>query len=353
MRRLLSVAVALFAITTSQAQSLEDWLEKAEKVVKDAVEVVDEYVVPPVKEAVKEAAKVVDEYVVPPVKEAVKDAAKDVKKYITEDMELPQLAKRQQGVAESSWLEIPAQREDGYYADAEVVTVMSGEERNYTFYYAFDTYTSLWVAYPLEARHMGSCERPKGWDYNPYLSVSDQVNLCSRSYADDYSRGHLIPNASRNGNRDMQLQTFYVTNSVPQVQDGFNGGIWQRLEAGLQSVAESERIYIVTGVAFEKMGEERDVVYTMARDDVKRVPVPKYFYKVALKVAYDDAGEVCDAQSVGFWFENRSYKGGFVEHTQSVDTIEEWTGFDFFPNLPDDVEVRAETNANWNKFTSF
>jgi endonuclease G len=200
---------------------------------------------------------------------------------------------------------------------------------------------------------MGSCERPKGWDYNPYLSVSDQVNLCSRSYADDYSRGHLIPNASRNGNRDMQLQTFYVTNSVPQVQDGFNGGIWQRLEAGLQSVAESERIYIVTGVAFEKMGEERDVVYTMARDDVKRVPVPKYFYKVALKVAYDDAGEVCDAQSVGFWFENRSYKGGFVEHTQSVDTIEEWTGFDFFPNLPDDVEVRAETNANWNKFTSF
>lgn len=352
MRRLLSVAVALFAITTSQAQSLEDWLEKAEKVVKDAVEVVDEYVVPPVKEAVKEAAKVVDEYVVPPVKEAVKDAAKDVKKYITEDMELPQLAKRQP-VAESSWLEIPAQREDGYYPDAEVVTVMSGEERNYTFYYDFDTYTSLWVAYPLEARHMGSCERPKGWDYNPYLSVSDQVNLCSRSYADDYSRGHLIPNASRNGNRDMQLQTFYVTNSVPQVQDGFNGGIWQRLEAGLQSVAESERIYIVTGVAFEKMGEERDVVYTMARDDVKRVPVPKYFYKVALKVAYDDAGEVCDAQSVGFWFENRSYKGGFVEHTQSVDTIEEWTGFDFFPNLPDDVEVRAETNANWNKFTSF
>lgn len=352
MRRLLSVAVALFAITTSQAQSLEDWLEKAEKVVKDAVEVVDEYVVPPVKEAVKEAAKVVDEYVVPPVKEAVKDAAKDVKKYITEDMELPQLPKRQP-VAESSWLEIPAQREDSYYADAEVVTVMSGEERNYTFYYDFDTYTSLWVAYPLEARHMGSCERPKGWDYNPYLSVSDQVNLCSRSYADDYSRGHLIPNASRNGNRDMQLQTFYVTNSVPQVQDGFNGGIWQRLEAGLQSVAESERIYIVTGVAFEKMGEERDVVYTMARDDVKRVPVPNYFYKVALKVAYDDAGEVCDAQSVGFWFENRSYKGGFVEHTQSVDTIEEWTGFDFFPNLPDDVEVRAETNANWNKFTSF
>ena len=57
MRRLLSVAVALFAITTSQAQSLEDWLEKAEKVVKDAVEVVDEYVVPPVKEAVKDAAK--------------------------------------------------------------------------------------------------------------------------------------------------------------------------------------------------------------------------------------------------------------------------------------------------------
>lgn len=253
-----------------------------------------------------------------------------------------------------AWLELPAERKDGYYPNSEVVTVMSQGERNYTFCYDFDTYTSLWVAYPLEARHMGDYERPDGWDYNPQLSTSDQVNLCSRSYADDYSRGHLIPNASRNGNLEMQQQTFYVTNSVPQVQDGFNGGIWMRLEAGLQGVAESDLIYIVTGVAFEKMDEEREVKYTAARNDPeKRVPVPNYFYKVALKVTYNGDGDVVDAQSVGFWFENRSYKGGFADYAQSVDVIEAWTGFDFFPNLPDAIETKAEQNTSWDKFMAF
>ena len=255
---------------------------------------------------------------------------------------------------EPAWLEMPAVREDGRYPNAEVITVMSQEERNYTLYYDFDTYTSMWVAYPLEARHMGDYERPGAWDYNPYISVSEQVNLCSRSYVDDYSRGHLIPNASRDGDREMQLQTFYVTNSVPQVQDGFNGGIWMRLEAGLQRVAQQSVVYIVTGVAFEKMHEECEVKYTAARNEPeKRVPVPNYFYKVALKVAYDASGEVVDAQSVGFWFENRSYSGGFADYTESVDTIEAWTGFDFFPALADGIEERVERNRSWSAFESF
>lgn len=252
------------------------------------------------------------------------------------------------------WLEMPVERKDGYYANAETITIMSNGERNYSCYYDFDTYTSLWVAYQLEARHMGDCERPNSWTYNPYVSVSDQVNLCSRSYNDDYSRGHLIPNASRNGDREMQHQTFYVTNSVPQVQDGFNGGIWMRLESALQEVAMQEVVYIVTGVAFEKMGEEREVIYTSARNEPeKRVPVPNYFYKVALKVAYNSNGDIEDAVSVGFWFENRSYKGGYDDYTQSVDTIEAWTGFDFFATLPDKVESVAERNSSWSKFKGF
>ena len=259
-----------------------------------------------------------------------------------------------EGMPAGEWLELPAERTDGAYPNAVTVTVSVDDERNYTHFYDKATYTSMWVAYPLSAHHMGSYGRPDSWDWNPYISTSDQVNLCSRSYAGDYSRGHLIPNASRNGIREMQLQTFYVTNSVPQIQGGFNGGIWQKLEAALQSIGERETIYIVTGVAFNKVGESKSVNYTKAKDDTKDVPVPNYFYKVVLKVKTNSNGEVTDAETVGFWFENKYHDNSlYANYTVTTDQVEAWTGFNFFTKLPDTLEEAAEKNSSWSTFQQF
>ena len=255
-----------------------------------------------------------------------------------------------------SWLELPAQRTDGRYPKAAEYKVWSGGERNYTHYYDIATYTTLWVAYPIEAKHMGSISRPSNWTFNPLIDEAYQVNLCNRSYtnSDTYVRGHLIPNASRNGIKEMQLQTFYVTNSVPQIHTNFNSGIWQSLEAALQSIAESETIYVVTGVAFSKEGENRTISYTTAKDDTKQVPIPNYFYKVVLKVNTNSSGVVTSASTVGFWFENQAYSNKtYSNYAVSVDQIEEWTGFDYFANLPDDIEVQVEKNSSWSSFSSF
>lgn len=258
------------------------------------------------------------------------------------------------GTASEGWLELPAERKDGAYPDAEEIKLSAGGERNYTHYYDTTTYTSLWVAYPLESKHMGSLNRLNDWSYNPEIDEQYQVNLCNSTYSDypPYARGHLIPNASRNGIEEMQLQTFYVTNSVPQVQDGFNSGVWSSLEGALQSKAAKQTLYIVTGVAFEKVGETKTISYTTAKDDTtKKVPIPNYFYKVVLSATTDSNGNVTDAQTVGFWFENKAYTGStYSNYTVSVDEIEEWTGFDFFPNLPDAIEVVAEQNSSWSNF---
>lgn len=237
---------------------------------------------------------------------------------------------------------------DNRYPNATEVKVSANGERNYTHYYDADTYTSLWVAYPLESKHMGSYSRPETWSFNPQIDVKYQVDLRSHSYTDSdvHVRGHLIPNASRNGNKTMQEQTFYVTNSVPQVHTNFNSGIWQTLEAAVQSKAKSETLYIVTGVAFEKVGESKTIKYTTAKDDTKRVPIPNYFYKVVLSATTDSSGNVTAAQTVGFWFENKAYSGSaYSNYTVSVDQVEEWTGFDFFCNLPDSIEKSAESST--------
>jgi DNA/RNA endonuclease G (NUC1) len=62
---------------------------------------------------------------------------------------------------------------------------------------------------------------------------------------------------------------------------------------------------------------------------------------------------VTDAESVGFWFEHKTYSDSYTNHTVTVDQIEEWTGFDFFSNLPDAVEVMAEDNSSWSAFSGF
>ena len=191
------------------------------------------------------------------------------------------VAASQQPAVDQDWLELPgAVNNDNY----EVNTYYDSSVRNYTHLYDKDTYTSLWTAYPLNSTYMGSEPRPSKWAYSTSIDTRHQVNLRNRSYNDSYSRGHMIPNASRNGNKAMQAQTFFVTNSVPQIQNSFNSGIWSKLEGDLQDLGAQEEIYIVTGVAFNKAGKDKPVAYTTAKDDTKKVPIPNYFYKVVLRV---------------------------------------------------------------------
>lgn len=239
-------------------------------------------------------------------------------------------------------IELPASVDSKTAVEMEI---KCGDRVNYTALYDTERYASLWVAYVVSSDDMGDVKRPSSWSYNPQLSTSKQVNLCSRSYNDDYSRGHLIPNASRNARREEQEQTFYVTNSVPQIQNGFNGGVWMHLESAVQHYAEREPLYITAGVVFEPVGENCEVRYTSAKDDTKRVPVPNYFYKVVLRVERSASGKVVDAEAIGFWFEHRQYSDKYYNYAVSVDEVERFTGFDFFASLPDDVEAHAERNT--------
>ncbi len=248
------------------------------------------------------------------------------------------------------WLELPAK---GSVSTAKEYVFRSGE-RNYTAYYDTGTYSSLWVAYPLAKGHSGSLERPSSWYFAPEISESSQVDLTGSSYNDNYSRGHQIPNGDRNGVSWMQKQTFYVINSVPQIQDGFNGKIWNALENAVRgAIPSGDSLYVATGPVYKTVGGSETVKYTSAKDDSKRVPVANYFFKVVLKVERS-GGQITDAMAVGFWFEHKVYSDSNYEaYAVSVDEIEKMTGYDFFANLPDAIESVAEQNASWSKFSSW
>ena len=257
-----------------------------------------------------------------------------------------------QTVLDKDWLELASIKEDG--TRYVVNTTYAGEKRNYTVFYDTEMMAPLWTAYPLNNSHMSS-GRTGEWSYNPSISEAHQIKVCEGSYtpSSNYARGHMCPNGSRNNNETMQQQTFYVTNQVPQIHNGFNNGIWKNLESAVQVLAKNEEIFVTTGVSFHKGNETPQIQYiSPAKHPDQRVPIPPYFYKLVLRVKYV-AASVTDASCTAFWFEHKAYESGdsFDNYRKSVDQVEEWTGFDFFVNLPDEIENVAEAkNISWSQF---
>ena len=269
------------------------------------------------------------------------------------------------------WLELPGVSGKQDY----VGTFFDGSARNYTYNYDKETYTSMWIAYPLAAADKSGDGGSDTWKKASSVPESEQIDLSSSYGVNDdsttpegyssgrefYSRGHQVPKADRKKSSTLYNQTFYSVNSTPQIQNGFNGGIWNTLETNIRNaVPASDTLYIVTGAAFQKKGEpEMDVkkIYPQKEYEAgsqKWCPVPNFYWKVVLKVSRDSNRNVTSASAIGFWMPHKDLRGeSYSDYAVSVDQVEQWTGFDFFVNLPDSVEATAEKNSDWSVFHSF
>lgn len=263
-----------------------------------------------------------------------------------------------------AWMELPASvaMDETVHMVTHTAQMQGRLQRNYTILYDEDLYAALWVAYPLCASHTSS-GREESWGYDPHVPSESQTNV-NKGYGvseptanypkNFYARGHQIPNADRSGVPEMMAQTYYSTNMTPQIQNGFNGGIWAKLEEAVRmEIPQGDTLYVVTGAVFEKHGVDEEVKEIVNRNDSKTLPVPNYYWKALLKVKREN-GEVTEASTIGFWLPHDDLKGrSYPDYAVSVDQIEVWTGFDFFSNLMDAIETTAEANAIWTTFQNF
>ena len=240
------------------------------------------------------------------------------------------------------------------------------EQRNYTMLYDPELYTSYWVAYPLCSDHMTS-GRVDSWGiFDPKVPKDKQFSLSSgyvvnvydgQVQTNYYARGHQIPNADRNNVAAMQEQTYYPTNITPQLQNGFNGGIWVDLESAVRSAVHAgDTVYVVTGAAFLKKGESKEIKTIYPTGGRPSLQVPNYYWKVLLKVKWNGSS-INNAKAVGFWLEHRddlrSSTTAYQAYSTTVDQIEAWTGFNFFANLPEALQNACENSSDWTAFKNF
>ena len=263
------------------------------------------------------------------------------------------------------WLELPGAggvTGDDLYIQTHWAQMQGRSQRNYSYVYDDDVFASYWVAYPLCAAHL-TTGREEVWGYDPKVPKEEQTSVSkgygasvpTRNYPSNfYARGHQLPNADRNAVPQMQAQTYYSTNMTPQIQNGFNGGIWAKLEEAVRDcVPQDDTLYVVTGAAFRKVGAEEAVDTVLNKNDGKSLPVPNYYWKAVLKVKREQ-GQPVSAITIGFWLPHEDLKGYVYDSfAVSVDELEEWTGFDLFVNVPDSLEPSAEANDDWAVFRSF
>ncbi len=175
----------------------------------------------------------------------------------------------------------------------------------------------------------------------PYFIKDPKVKTGSADWKNyknsGYDKGHLCPAGDMKFSKEAFNETFYTSNISPQKKD-FNSGVWNRLEQKVRYWSgKYDGIYVVTG------GVLSDELKTIGKEEIA---VPNYFYKVLLDVENDQY------RMIAFLVPHENSKLPLYEFVVSVDEIEEMTGIDFFPVLPDGIENKLEKSSDY-KLWSF
>jgi len=200
-----------------------------------------------------------------------------------------------------------------------------------------------WVAYEI-SRDMvlkSKAER-EGMGFRPDPNLDSKVAVKTGDYTrTGYDRGHLLPAQDMSFNEEAMKETFYMTNVSPQEKD-FNRGVWKSLESQIRDwAANFDKLYVITGPVLTKRAKK---IMNKTSKKKKHIHVPHSFYKVVL----DFHGS--DIKMIAFWMKNVESDAPLIAFATTVDDIEEMTGIDFFPALPDDIEVELESKldlTNW------
>lgn len=183
-----------------------------------------------------------------------------------------------------------------------------------------------WVAWKLTKQHTyGKLQRDnERFEEDP--DVPEPRATFQDYYNSRYDRGHLCPAGDNKWDQEAMTQSFLMTNICPQ-NHGLNKNDWNDLEMQCRQWARNYgEVTIVCGPLFE--GEARYI-------GRNKVQVPSGFFKVVYR-------EKPKAKAIGFIFRNNGSSQPWREQACSVDDVEERTGINFFPQLPDDVEDLIE-----------
>ena len=183
-----------------------------------------------------------------------------------------------------------------------------------------------WVAYELSKEETNKIyERTDKFLVDPKVKTGTAND---KDYAGSgYDRGHLAPASDMGWSATVMAESFYYSNMSPQTPS-FNRGVWKRLEELVRTWAtENNLVYIVTGPVLTS---------GLTTIGSNKVSVPAYYYKVILDYTEPSI------KGIGFIIPNSGSSEPLQQFAVSIDSVEKFTGIDFFFSLPDEQEDLIE-----------
>jgi endonuclease G, mitochondrial len=179
---------------------------------------------------------------------------------------------------------------------------------------------AAWVAYVLtrEEVEQGPYDRTDNFRADTLIATGSATPADYRGSG--FDRGHLAPAADMKWSLEAMSQSFLMSNMSPQ-KPAFNRGIWSRLESQVRDWAvEKDSLYVISGPVFTK-------VDTLIGEN--GVGVPGYYFKVLVDLSPPDY------EMIAFLLPNSGASGDLLQFAMPVDSLEQFTGYDFFSNAPD------------------
>lgn len=210
--------------------------------------------------------------------------------------------------------------------------------KGFTLSYNYDWKIPNWVAYELTDIEVKG-EVPRYDKFKPDPMVPQNVSATTNDYKHSgYDRGHLAPAADMKWDEQAMRESFYLSNICPQ-NPNLNGGVWKDLEEQVRDLASQKgSIFVACGPIVT------DASTTIGEN---KVVVPQAFFKVLLQ---EEDGTI---HTIGFIYENISGRKPMSTYAMTVDEVEEITGIDFFPSLPNKIEKKTESEVDFTKWTLF
>lgn len=198
--------------------------------------------------------------------------------------------------------------------------------------------TANWVSWKTSKSDLGqSIERP---DFRPDQTLPRNfVRINATDYSrSGYQRGHLVPSADRFADAEANLETFMMTNIVPQTGD-LNQYPWEKFESYVRyNARRNSDVYQIAGVYGDR-GRIRN-----------KVTVPSNCWKIVLILpagaGIDDINEDTRVIAVDMPNIKGIAKDRWQKYQTTVRSIEQKTGYNFLDRLPEHLQEILENRVN-------
>jgi len=178
----------------------------------------------------------------------------------------------------------------------------------------------IWTAYIISNETILGCEKRSN-KFSPDPTIPLYQSAIDSDYKNSgYDRGHMAPSADLLYDLNVNIESFYYTNILPQLSY-FNQGIWQTLEDYVRLWSynltnQNHKVQIIIGTMYNNISNKIG----------SGVIVPDYFFKILIDINNTD-------NFFAFSFPNNATFSNLTIYQTTIDSIEKQYNIIFPMNI--------------------